>query len=152
MIRHCLALGAAALVVACAPAGPAPVKKGDLVLSGMQVRASLGVNPHTAGYLTIESKGGPDALVGATCACAERVEIHMMRHEGGVMRMDPIPALGIPAYTRVALEPNGEAHLMLMGLKAPLKAGETVDMTLTFQTAGEVTASFPVVALSDAGH
>ena len=34
--------------------------------------------------------------------------------------------------------------MMLIGLKAPLKAGDKVPMTLRFEKAGEVKVEFPV--------
>lgn len=156
MIRRSLALSLAALAIACAPAAAGSATRGDLTLSDPQVRASLGVNPNTAGYLTIENRGPADELLGASCACAARVELHLMSHTGGVMRMDKVASLIVPAGGRLELRPNGSAHLMLIGTKAPLKAGTEVRMTLRFRRAGTVTTNFHVTATpgaaDHAGH
>jgi copper(I)-binding protein len=57
--------------------------------------------------------------------------------EGDVMRMRQVDAIDVPAGQAVELKP-GSFHLMLMGLKAPLKAGDRFPLTLKFEKAGEV--------------
>lgn len=54
----------------------------------------------------------------------------------GEMAMRPIDSLELPAGEAVALEPGGY-HIMLIDLVAPLEAGSTIDVTLTFEKAGE---------------
>lgn len=71
-------------------------------------------------------------LVGAASPVAASVEIHEMRMEGGVMRMGAVPALDLPAGKPVELKPGG-FHVMLMGLKQALKAGDTLPLTLTVE-------------------
>jgi len=117
-----------------------------ITLQNPRVRATLGQNTATAGYLVIANGGASDdRLVAAACDCAEAVSIHTMRHENGRMIMAPIESLTVPAGSSAALDPGGD-HLMLTGLKRPLKAGETVSLTLTFANAAPVEAAFPVVA------
>jgi copper(I)-binding protein len=58
--------------------------------------------------------------------------------------MAMVPSLEIPAGGKVVLAPGG-LHLMVMGLKAPIKAGEQVQMVLTFERAGAVKTAFTVV-------
>jgi len=149
-MRRSLAFALAALAIACAPAAARGVNKGDLTLTDLQVRATLGVNPNTAGYLVIANKGGADALIGASCTCAREVQLHVMEHAGGVMRMNRVSDLAIPANGRLALQPGQAAHLMVMGTKGALKAGTDVDMTLRFRRAGTVTTKFHVVAAAGA--
>jgi hypothetical protein len=60
-----------------------------------------------------------------------------MRMEGDVMRMREIGSLELPAGKTVTLAPGGY-HLMLMDLKSPLKAGDTIPIKLRFERAGEV--------------
>jgi len=137
------ALLVGALAIATAAAGAA--RLGALKVSGPEVRASLGVNPNTAGYLVIENAGTQaDALVGAFCACAREVQLHLMTTRDGIMKMERADSLAIPAGGRLALRPGG-AHLMILGVKQPLKAGTEVPMTLTFRRAGKVTTAFHVV-------
>jgi len=140
---------AAALTAACAPVQAHAVSLGDLTLGVLEVRASLGRNPNTGGYMTVANRGAADALVGASCTCARAVELHVMSHQGGVMRMDKVDSLAVPARGRLELKPGG-AHLMFLGLKAPLKAGTDVPVTLRFRKAGEVTTMFHVVATPSA--
>ena len=73
-----------------------------------------------------------------------------MSHAGGVMRMDKVASLAVPANGRLALKPGG-AHLMFIGTTAPLKAGTDVPVTLRFRRAGSVTTNFHVVTAPAAG-
>ena len=93
-----------------------------------------------AGFLEAVNAGkSSDRLVGASCTCAARVEIHQMSMAGGVMRMRPVPGgLVIEPSGVLRLEPRG-THLMLLGLKAPLRPGERVPLTLEFARAGRMT-------------
>ncbi len=141
-----------AFVLMAALAGPAMAKDvvvGNLTLSDASARASLGKAPNSAAYLTIRNSGkADDTLTGAECACATKVEIHDMTHEGGVMRMFEIPGgLKVPAGQTVKLARGGK-HIMLFGLKAPLKAGTQQPITLIFEKAGRVKVTFPVQDLS----
>lgn len=80
-----------------------------------------------------------DRLLSATTPVAQRVEIHRMQLQGDVMQMRAVPALDLPAGASVPLRHgsvNGH-HLMLLGLKNPLKDGDRFPVTLTFQRAGE---------------
>jgi copper(I)-binding protein len=98
-----------------------------------------------AGYMKITSTA-PDRLVGASTPAAGRVELHVTSKEGEVMRMREVKAYDIPAKGGFELKPGG-AHLMLVDLKAPLKEGATVPMTLRFEKAGEVKVELHVRAL-----
>lgn len=92
----------------------------------------------TAAYLVIKSHDHePDVLLGATCDAAGSVELHTMKTQGGTMRMKKLDRLALPARGTIALAPGGD-HLMLFGLKRPLRSGERVRLTLNFQRAGKV--------------
>jgi periplasmic copper chaperone A len=89
----------------------------------------------TAGaYFEITSKENA-ALVAATTPVAQKAELHTMSMAGGIMRMRPMDKIELPADKPVALAPGG-LHIMLTGLKQPLKEGERVPLTLTVQPAG----------------
>lgn len=75
-------------------------------------------------------------LVAAASPVAASVEIHQMQHDGEITRMRTVPALGLPAMQPVELGPRGY-HLMLVGLKAPLRAGDQVPIALTFELANK---------------
>ena len=103
-----------------------------------------------AGYLKITS-GAADRLVGANTPAAERVELHVVVKDGDVMRMREVKAYDIPAKGGFELKPGG-AHLMLVELKAPLKEGTKVPVTLRFEKAGEVKVELQVRSLGSSGH
>ena len=90
-----------------------------------------------------------DRLVAATSPVSERVEIHTMSEENGVMKMRKIDGIDLPADKIVALEPSGN-HLMLMNLKEPLKAGSEIEVTLQFEKGKPVTVKVPVKSRSEA--
>ena len=74
-------------------------------------------------------------LVSASSPLASSVEIHEMAMDGNVMTMRALPdGLALPAGKAVALKPGG-VHIMLMGLKQALKAGDTVPVTLVIEGA-----------------
>jgi copper(I)-binding protein len=95
-----------------------------------------------AAYLTITNNGDEaDRLIGASSDAAVVVEIHDMVVEDEVMSMIHLEdGLEIPAGESVVLEPMG-LHVMLVGLNYSLMPGESFDITLTFERAGEVTVT-----------
>ena len=100
-------------------------------------------------YLTVENRGAvADRLVAARSPRGA-VEMHAMRMDGGVMRMRATPDVPVPARGRVDLAPGG-LHLMLVDPAPPLKAGERVPVTLTFERAGAVDVQVPVEPLQGA--
>ena len=99
----------------------------------------------SAGYLQIGNPGDEaDRRVSVETDAAERVEIHEMDEVDGVMRMREVEGgLEIPAGGQVALQPGGY-HLMLMGAREGLEAGQQVDAVLVFERAGRVEVAFDV--------
>jgi copper(I)-binding protein len=96
-------------------------------------------------FLTLDNRGAePDRLLGGSTPVAEDVQVHSVDMAGGVMRMREIAGgLPIPAGGTVTLEPGGY-HIMLMGLREPLRQGAEVPLTLTFERAGAVTVALDV--------
>lgn len=135
------------LAGALALAAPALARKaGPITVSDAVVRASLGDSPNSAAYMVITNTGArPDRLVSVSCPCAAEVQVHITRNTGGVMSMEPAGPVVVPAHGRVAFSPDG-MHVMLMGLKGRLVDGARQPMTLRFEHAGPVTASFQVRA------
>ncbi len=105
-----------------------------------------------AGYATITNPGDQaDRLLGGESPAAGRVEIHLMRHDNGVMTMRPLPdGVEIPPGATLELQPGG-VHLMFLNLTKPLQAGEIIPVTLEFQDAGLIEAQFTVRPLTG-GH
>jgi periplasmic copper chaperone A len=145
----------ALLALAAIWAGPATaqqVKVGDLVLDHAWARATPGGAKVAGGYLTIENKGtAPDKLVGGSSPAAGKVEVHEMSMNNGVMIMLPVKeGLSFPPGQSVTLAPSGY-HLMMMDLKAPLKQGGKVPVTLNFEKAGTVNLTFDIEGIGASG-
>lgn len=104
-----------------------------------------------AAYLDITNAGAAvDRLIAGKTEVAETVEIHEVVDKDGLMTMQPLAnGLEIPAGATVKLEPGGY-HIMLIGLTESLEEGMVYDLTLTFETAGDVVVSVPVKAGVDA--
>jgi periplasmic copper chaperone A len=101
-----------------------------------------------AAYMTFTNTGPADALVGASTPVATTAELHRTTADAnGVMQMRPVQSLSLAHGKAVMLAPMGY-HMMLIGLKQPLKAGDTFPLTLTFQKAAPVTVT---VAVQGAG-
>ncbi len=98
-----------------------------------------------AAYATLTA-GAADRLTGASTPVAARVEVHEIVHDNGVMRMRELAdGLKLEAGKKVTLAPGGY-HLMLTGLKQPLKPGETFPLTLNFAAEPAVTVTVTVTA------
>lgn len=95
------------------------------------VRGTVAQQKATGMFAQITSTTG-GKLVSASSPAAGVVEIHEMSMEGSTMKMRAIPALELPAGKAVELKPGG-FHVMLMDLKAPLKAGDTVEVSLVVE-------------------
>lgn len=103
----------------------------------------------TTGAFAVITNGGQqaDRLISAASPAAKTVELHETVTEGGVMKMQPHPeGWEIPAGGRLELAPGGK-HIMLIDLVAPLKAGDTIELTLTFEKAGAIKVQAPVKAV-----
>jgi copper(I)-binding protein len=114
-------------------------------------RASASMANAGAAYMQLTS-GEADRLMGASvdASVAGKVEIHETTaadmgedssdgngSEGmGAMMMQEVGEIALPAGETVALEPGG-LHVMLLGLAVPLEVGDTFDLTLQFENAGD---------------
>jgi periplasmic copper chaperone A len=125
---------------------------GDLVIESPWARES--VTRTGAAYLIVRNGGdADDRLVAVSSEVADRAELHASEMQDGVMRMRPVEAVEVPAHGEAALEPGG-AHVMLIGLKAPLDEGGSFALTLVFENAGEVEVVTTIedIAHGGAGH
>jgi periplasmic copper chaperone A len=94
-------------------------------------------------YLTISDTGAPDRLTSVASPVAASAALHESFSENGVSKMREIAGLAVSPGAPVTLAPGGY-HIMLMGLKQPLKQGDAFPVTLTFEKAGAVTATVTV--------
>lgn len=156
-------LALALLVAVSACSGPAPedgdasVGQGNAVQGeGLQVSdAWIRLPPPGAAvagaYLTIaNASGSDDRLVGVDTAAAERVELHDMRMENGMMQMRELgDGLALKAGTQTTLAPGG-VHMMLINPRASLAVGSSVEATLRFAHAPAQTVLLEVRPLTGA--
>jgi copper(I)-binding protein len=120
-----------AVLVAAAAASFAAAAAAQVAVSDPWVRGTVPGQTTTGAFMQL--KASADAtLVGASSPVAQIVEIHQMKTDGGMMKMSAIERLPVPAGKTVELAPGGY-HVMLMGIAKPLKDGDTVPLTLTFE-------------------
>ncbi len=94
--------------------------------------------------MTLKGGAQDDKLVGLSAPVADTVQVHESSSQGGVMRMRQVTGgLPIPAGKTVSLHPGGY-HIMMIGLHAPLVAGQSFPLTLTFAHAAPVTVTVTV--------
>lgn len=122
--------------------GTASAQTGQIEVSNAWARATPGRSEVGAAYVTIQSPAA-DRLVAASSPVATKAELHTMTMSGTVMQMRPVAAIDIPAGQPVTLSPDG-LHIMLEGLKKPLRAGQSFPLTLTFAKAGKRTVEVAV--------
>jgi copper(I)-binding protein len=125
---------------------------GELQISRSWMRATPPGSTVGAWYLEIVNNGEKsDRLVGGSVAVSTSIEIHETKINGGIARMRPIAeGIVLAPQSTTKLEPGG-AHIMLVGLKQPLKQGQRVKGTLIFSNAGAVELDVPVESLGSAG-
>jgi periplasmic copper chaperone A len=148
MSRRIAAVAAMASILWVGASLAQEFKTGPITVEQPWSRATPAGAQVAAGYLTIKNGGSePDRLVGATAEIAGRAEIHKMSMTDGVMQMRQVTeGVPLPAGGLVALEPMGY-HLMFLGLKRQLAAGEAFPATLTFDKAGSLDVTFKVEAM-----
>ena len=140
---------AAAFLIAAAMSGQVSagdLEVGSLTLHGPWARASIGQAKAGAAYLTIVNTGNAvDRLVSAETPAAKMAQLHTHLMDGGVMKMRRVEAVEIAPGEPVVFRPGG-LHIMMMGLKAPLREGESFALTLTFEKAGRVEVTVGIEA------
>ncbi len=142
-----IVLAVAVLLCATAPVAAA----GTVIASQAWIRLPPAAAGVAAGYVQLYNGGRADRLLAARAAGFGQVQIHAMRMDGEVMRMQALPdGLALPAGQVTTLQPGG-LHLMLIAPERPLRAGQQVAVTLQFATADERTVVF-VVAQGSGGH
>lgn len=142
------------VLAACAPAGEVAVSQNGIEILDPWVRAAAmkedmseemaGGGSVTGAFMQIRNTTDQaDALLSASSAVAADVQVHETTMQDGVMSMAEVSGVEIPAAGMAELKPGGY-HIMLIGLKQELKAGDTVTLVLTFENAGEITVQVPV--------
>ncbi len=115
-------------------------KAGDVEITHPFATPSIPGAANGAAYIVrLENKGKQaERLLRASTPAAQRVELHTMAMDGSVMRMREVDDVPLAPGAKVEMRPGAGYHLMLMGLKAPLKEGESFPLTLEFERGGKV--------------
>lgn len=121
------ALVAASALLACGAA------QAQVTVDKPWVRTTVPQQTTTGAFMTITSARG-GRLVEVSSPVAASVEVHEMKMVGDMMKMRPVDALPLPAGKPVELK-AGAYHMMLMGLKAPVKFGDVVPIRLVVEDA-----------------
>lgn len=111
-------------------------------------------SPNTAAFMQLTNAGTNElALVAVETEIAARAELHTHQLVDGVAQMRQVAEIALPAGQMVSLQPGG-LHIMLLDLKAPLKADEPVALTLIFSDGSRqpVTAIARELVASKAHH
>ena len=123
--RSLIALALLAMLASAAPA------LAQVSVADAWARAVVPGQNATGAFMRLTAAADA-TLVDVASPAAQFAEIHEMRMEGGVMRMSAVEKVPLPAGKPVELRPGGY-HVMLMDLKAPLRAGDVVPLTLTIE-------------------
>lgn len=151
-VRMRITIAALAVIMAALPATAAEFAKGDITIGQPWARASPGGAKVAAGYLTITNTGKTsDKLIGGSTTASAALELHDMTMVDGIMRMRRIEnGIVLAPGATIRLQPGG-MHVMLIDLKQPITAGETIKGTLVFKKAGVVEIVYVVAPIGAAG-
>lgn len=122
-------------LAACSQAAP--------TVKDAYMRDSVGGTSAAAVYMTITSPTD-DKLIGASAPVAKKTDLMTMTMAGGAMGMDYVKVIDLPAGKPVSLNPKG-LHVWLADLNKPLKAGQTIQVTLKFEKAGEQRVAVSII-------
>lgn len=107
--------------------------------------------PATGAFMVIKNNGDKAIkMLKADNPVSRVTELHTHLNEGGVMKMRPMPAIDIKAKSQAILQPGG-MHVMMIDLKAPMKEGDVVPITLTFDDGSSKQVDAKVVRPMAAG-
>lgn len=157
MIGTAFARGLGAILImtvvlaACGDGAAGTDAGGSITVTDARIRVTSPDQP-AGGYLVIaNASGDADAMTGVSSPAFASVQLHetvTMTAEpgdsgGGMMGMQPVTEILVPANGSVALEPGGY-HLMLMQPTGTLAVGDTIELTLTFRNASPISVSATV--------
>ncbi|WP_158587104.1 copper chaperone PCu(A)C [Motilimonas pumila] len=116
----------------------------DFMVSGAYARETPPNVPNSAAFLQLMNHTDKAVrLVGVKSDIADKVELHNHTMVDGMMKMRQVDAIEVAAMATVELKPGG-FHIMMMGLKQPLKTGQSVDFILVFEDGTELSFAAPV--------
>ena len=124
----------------------------DVEIEGAYARASIPNVPNSAAFFVIKNNSDKDiAITGANSDIAEKNELHTHIKENEMMKMMKIEKLVVPAKSSLELKSGGD-HVMLIGLKKELKAGDEISLELSFSDGDKKSIKVPVKDLASTMH
>ena len=130
-MKRIFLIPALALLAACSQQG-----KTEIEVTDAWARPTRGDAPGAV-YVTIENRGGnDDRLIGAMTDRAAMAMVHQTEMSDGVARMRMAGEINLPAGERIEMVPGG-THIMLEGLRTPLRTGNRFEMVLKFRESGD---------------
>lgn len=124
----------------------------DVEINGAYARASIPNVPNSAAFFVIKNNSDKDiAITSANSDIAEKNELHTHIKENQMLKMMKIEKLVVPAKSSLELKSGGD-HVMLMGLKKELKAGDEINLELSFSDGDKKSIKVPVKDLASTMH
>ena len=124
----------------------------DIEIEGAYARASIPNVPNSAAFFVIKNNSDKDiAITSANSDIAEKNELHTHIKENKMMKMIKIEKLVVPAKSSLELKSGGD-HVMLIGLKKELKAGDEISLELSFSDGDKKKIKVPVKDLASTMH
>ncbi len=147
-----------ALLAGALNAGAGDFTAGELHIAQPWSREMPPVAPTAAAYFVVHNRGEQaDRLLAVATPVAAQAELHEHVHAEGLMKMQQVPSVEVPAGGELRFAPMGY-HVMLFGLERQLKDGERFPLTLTFERAGaleievQVQAQAPAAKTAEHAH
>lgn len=124
----------------------------DVEIDGAYARASIPNVPNSAAFFVIKNNSDKDiAITSANSDIAKKNELHTHIKENQMLKMMKIEKLVVPAKSSLELKSGGD-HVMLMGLKKELKAGDEINLELSFSDGDKKSIKVPVKDLASTMH
>lgn len=119
----------------------------EISIDNGSIRQPMPGRTVTAGYFTLHNPTSEEQrLVAVSSPMFAKVELHQHSHQNGMMKMEQVEFIAIPAQQSVSLQPGG-LHLMLFEPVASLTPGQMLSVELTFANGRQLKAELPVVAM-----
>lgn len=124
----------------------------DVEIDGAYARASIPNVPNSAAFFVIKNNSDKDiAITSANSDIAKKNELHTHIKENQMLKMMKIEKLVVPAKSSLELKSGGD-HVMLIGLKKELKAGDEISLELSFSDGDKKSIKVPVKDLASTMH
>ncbi len=120
----------------------------EVQVTDATVRELLPGRSMTAGYFSIKNNTQLAAeLIAASSPQFGSVELHQHLHKDGMMKMEQVSSVLIPAGEQVDFKPGG-LHLMLFDAKTTVTTGNQIQLNLTFKDGKSIQVQASVSAIA----